>query len=79
MMRQSSMGDSYNPGLVVDVPFAQGTLVMGLSAAQPAHTNDIIALLQALSQPYSCILKRLQEIETLLGQLQEARGELHEV
>ena len=79
MMRQSSMGDSYNPGLVVDVPFAQGTLVMGLPAAQPAHTNDIIALLQALSQPYSCILKRLQEIETLLGQLQEARGELHEV
>lgn len=79
MMRQSSMGTSFHPALVVDVPFAQGTLFMGLSAKSTTRTEDLVSLLSALSQPAACILKRLQEIESLTEQLQEIRKELQQV
>ena len=75
MVRESSMGSSYSPALMVDVPFPQGTLVMGLSSTRTVRVEDVATLLQALSQPLSCILKRLQEIESLTVQLRQARGE----
>lgn len=79
MIRQSSLGTSYTPALVVDVPFAQGTLVMGLPPARTVRVDDVVTLLRALSQPLSCIIKCLQEIEALLAQLQKAGGEHQQV
>ena len=75
MVRESPMGSSYSPALMVDVPFPQGTLVMGLSSSRTVRIEDVATLLQALSQPLSCILKRLQELESLTVQLRQARGE----
>lgn len=80
MVGEGSMGTSYQPALVVDAPFPQGTLAMGLQATRTVRVDDVEALLQALSQPVSCILKRLQEIESLMAQLEEARrGAVHTV
>lgn len=76
MMSETSMGSTYQPSVVVDVPFPQGTLVMGLSSLRAVRVEDVVSLLSALSQPISCILKRLQEIEVLMEQLRQARGEL---
>ena len=75
MIRQSSMDTSYSPALIIDIPFVQGTLFLGLPPAPSVRVDDGVTLLRALSQPLSCILKRLQQTEVLLTQLQEAKKE----
>jgi len=79
MMHQSPMGASYNPGLVVDVPFAQGTLALGLPQAQAVRIDELVDILGALSGPISGILRRLQELESLAIQLQQAQEQLQQV
>lgn len=60
MVRQSTMGTSYQPGLVVDVPFVQGTLTLGITTGHNVRSAEIAALMQALSQPISFVIKHLQ-------------------
>jgi hypothetical protein len=60
--------------LLVDVPFEQGTLSAGLAADQPVRTQDLVAALQELALPLSATLKRLQQVESLLAQLNRHQG-----
>ena len=67
MMHQSfAMGPTFNPGLVMDAPFAQGTLSLGLSPGRPVRGPDIAALLDQLANPLSFVVKHLQTLEALL-------------
>tara|TARA_Y100000588_G_scaffold90252_1_gene97073 strand:- start:2868 stop:3113 length:246 start_codon:yes stop_codon:yes gene_type:complete len=60
MIRQTAMGTSYQPGLVIDVPFVQGTLTLGIMVGHNVRSTEIAALMQALSQPISFVIKHLQ-------------------
>ena len=70
MIRQSALGTSYNPGLVIDVPFAQGTLTLGITVGHNVRSVEVTALLQNLSRPISFAIKYLQ---LLKGQLAAAQ------
>ncbi|MEW6752993.1 MAG: PAS domain S-box protein [Candidatus Latescibacterota bacterium] len=73
-------GTSVAPGeqtiVLVDVPFAQGTAFIALTAGRGVRVEDAVNLLRAMSQACSCILKRLQEIDSLTAQVRELRGQL---
>ena len=66
------------PGLLIDVPFAQGTLQLRLPSDSPARSIEIASFLLVLSRPISATLQRLQEVELLTRQFErvyeEAQG-----
>lgn len=64
------------PGMLVDVPFEQGTIRLGLPPDSPARNSELTSFLQELSKPVSSTLKRLQEIEALTRKLKRARAEI---
>jgi PAS domain S-box-containing protein len=70
----SSMGGGYRPSLLVDVPMEQGTLTMGLPVTRSIRVEDVVSLLTRLSPTISCVLKRLQEIDTLTARIRALQG-----
>lgn len=75
---RSSLAGAYGPAAVVDVPFAQGTLFLGLPATPVVRGEDIVAVLSSLGLVVSGVLKRLQEVEALKNELAEMRKELRQ-
>ena len=63
MVRQSTLGPSYNPGLLIDVPFAQGTLALGITIGCSVRSAETVALLQSLSRPISFVIKHLRALQ----------------
>lgn len=75
LVQASTMGGGYRPAMLLDVPFRQGTLTMGLPAARAMRVEDTVRLLNALTPPLSCVLKRLLEIEVLTDQVRKLQAE----
>ena len=71
-----SFDADFGADFLVDVPFLQGTLTLGLDKTKPLRNDDLIALLSELAPALSSILKRLQQVETLLNQLKAAHQAL---
>ena len=76
MVRTTSLGSTYRPELLIDVPFTQGMLGLGLSSGNPVHNKRVVAMLSELAQPISFIIRRLFEIQSLRGELEAAREQL---
>ena len=72
-----SFDQNYKADFLIDVPFLQGTMTLGLDKTKPLRNDDLIGLLTELAPPLSSILKRLQQVETLLNQLKAAHRALH--
>lgn len=77
MMQESSLGSTYRPQSVINVPFTQGVLGLGLSPGSSANTETLVALLGEFSQPISSTIKRLAEIRALRKALDSTRKQLH--
>ena len=74
--RESDKEISQMPGLLIDVPFTQGTLRLGVPTDSPARNAGITSFLLDLSRPIASTLKRLQEIELLAQKLERAHEEI---
>ncbi len=75
LIEASSMEDTYHPDLLLDIPFPQGTLSMGIAAEQTIRVEDTVTLLRNVSQPISFILKRLMDIEVLAAKVRSLQGQ----
>ena len=75
MAQETSLGSTYRPELLVDVPFTQGMLGLGLSS-NSVHTEHVVSMLSELAQPVSFIIKRLFEIQSLREELKSTREQL---
>ena len=76
MVQASSLGSTYRPGLLIDVPFTQGMLGLGLSSSNVMRTEHVVSMLNELAQPISFIIKRLFEIQLLREELESTRSQL---
>ena len=76
MAQETSLGSTYRPELLVDVPFTQGMLGLGLSSSNSMHTEHVVSMLSELAQPVSFIIKRLFEIQSLREELESTREQL---
>lgn len=69
-MTQEILSDStYRPGLLVDVPFAQGMLGLGLSMGGPRHAKRLTTILGEFARSISLVVKRLFELQALRERL----------
>ena len=76
MAQGTSLGSTYRPELLIDVPFTQGMLGLGLAVGNSVRTEHIVGMLRELSQPISFIIKRLFEIQSLREELESTREQL---
>ena len=61
---------------MIDVPFSQGMLGLGLSPGSSVGTECAISMLTELAQPISFIVRRLFDIRSLREELESAREQL---
>ena len=76
MIQETSLGSTYRPELLIDVPFSQGMLGLGLSPGSSVGTECAISMLTELAQPISFIVRRLFDIRSLREELESAREQL---
>ena len=76
MIQETSLGSTYRPELLIDVPFSQGMLGLGLSPGISVGTECAISMLTELAQPISFIVRRLFDIRSLREELESAREQL---
>ncbi len=76
MTQSGPLGATYHPEMLIDVPFSQGMLGLGLSSGNAMRTKHIVSMLNELSQPISFIIKRLFEIQLLREELESTRNQL---
>ena len=76
-MTQEIFSDStYRPGLLIDVPFAQGMLGLGLPISGPSHPEQLATILREFSHSISLVVKRLFELQSLREELDSTRQPL---
>ena len=69
-MTQEIFSDStYRPGLLIDVPFAQGMLGLGLLMGGPSHSEQLPTMLREFARSISLVVKRLFELLSLREKL----------
>ena len=69
-MTQEVFSDSmYRPGLLIDVPFAQGMLGLGLPIGGPRRTEQLATTLGEFARSISLVVKRLFELLSLREKL----------
>ena len=69
-MTQEIFSDSmYRPGLLIDVPFAQGMLGLGLPIGGPRRTEQLATILGEFARSISLVVKRLFELLSLREKL----------
>ena len=62
-MSQEIFSDSmYRPGVLIDVPFAQGMLGLGLPMGGPSHCEQLPSILGEFALSISLVVKRLFEL-----------------
>jgi PAS domain S-box-containing protein len=76
MTQSGPLGATYHPEMLIDVPFSQGMLGLGLSSGNAMRTEHIVSMLNELSQPISFIIRRLFEIQLLREELESTRNQL---
>jgi PAS domain S-box-containing protein len=75
MIDKTHLGPSYRPELLLDVPFEQGFLGVGLSA-QHVRREALVDILSDIAHPISLIVKRLAQLQSLRDQLEQRPGNL---
>ena len=74
-MSQEIFSDSiYRPGLLIDVPFAQGMLGLGLPIGGPRHTEQLPTILREFARSVSLVVKRLFELLSLREKLDQQQN-----
>ena len=69
-MTQEVFSDStYRPGLLIDVPFTQGMLGLGLPMGDPSHPEQLATILGKFAPSISLVVKRLFELQSLREKL----------
>lgn len=69
-MTKKIFSDSmYRPGLLIDVPFAQGMLGLGLPIGGPRRTEQLATILGEFARSISLVVKRLFELLSLREKL----------
>ena len=74
-MTQEIFSDSmYRPGLLIDVPFAQGMLGLGLPIGGPSHSEQLPTILREFARSISLVVKRLFELQSLRERLDQQQN-----
>ncbi|MCY3669395.1 MAG: helix-turn-helix domain-containing protein [Gemmatimonadetes bacterium] len=74
-MSQEIFSDStYRPGLLIDVPFAQGMLGLGLLMGGPSHSEQLPTILREFARSISLVVKRLFELQSLRERLDQRQN-----
>ena len=74
-MTQEIFSDStYRPGLLIDVPFAQGMLGLGLPMSGPGHPEQLATILREFACSISLVVKRLFELQSLREKLDQQQN-----
>jgi len=74
-MTQEIFSDStYRPGLLIDVPFAQGMLGLGLPMSGPGHPEQLATILREFARSISSVVKRLFELQSLREKLDQQQN-----
>ncbi|MCY3788465.1 MAG: helix-turn-helix domain-containing protein [Gemmatimonadetes bacterium] len=74
-MTQEIFSDStYRPGLLIDVPFAQGMLGLGLPMSGPGHPEQLATILREFARSISLVVKRLFELQSLREKLDQQQN-----
>ena len=69
-MTQEIFSDStYHPGLLIDVPFAQGMLGLGLPRSGSGHPEQPATILSEFARSISLVVKRLFDLQSLREEL----------
>ncbi len=71
------LGDSYEPNVVIDVPFSRGTIAVGLKA-RLGCSKTLIRVIADIGEMISVANKRLDDIRARDKALEEARSALEE-
>ena len=72
---QEIFADStYRPGLLIDVPFAQGMLGLGLPMSGPGHPEQLATILREFARSISLVVKRLFELQSLREKLDQQQN-----
>ncbi len=69
MTREIFSDSIYRPGLLIDVPFAQGMLGLGLPMGGPRHSEQLATILGEFARSISLVVKRLFELQSLREKL----------
>ena len=69
MTREVFSDPMYRPGLLIDVPFAQGMLGLGLPMGDPRHPEQLATILKEFAHSISLVVKRLFELQSLREKL----------
>lgn len=76
-MTQEIFSDSiYRPAQLIDVPFAQGMLGLGLPMGGPRHSEQLTTILDEFARSISLVVKRLFELQSLREKLDSTGSSL---
>ena len=74
-MTKKIFSDSmYRPGLLIDVPFTQGMLGLGLPMGGPSHSEKLPSILGEFAPSISLVVKRLFELQSLREKLDQQQN-----
>ena len=79
MIDKTPLGPSYRPEILLDVPFEQGSLGVGLSAQHSVRRDALANILSDIAHPISLIVKRLAQLQSLRDQLEQQSNSLARV
>ena len=69
MTREIFSDPMYRPRLLIDVPFTQGMLGLGLPMGAPSHPEQLATILHEFAHSISLVVKRLFELQSLREKL----------
>ena len=69
MNQEIFLDSTYRPGLLIDVPFTQGMLGLGLPIGDPRHPEQLATILGKFAHSISLVVKRLFELQSLREKL----------
>ena len=69
MNQEIFLDSTYRPGLLIDVPFTQGMLGLGLPIGDPRHPEQLATILKEFAHSISLVVKRLFELQSLREKL----------
>ena len=69
MTREVFLDPMYRPRLLIDVPFTQGMLGLGLPMGDPGHPEQLATILHEFARSISLVVKRLFELLSLREKL----------
>ena len=71
MTREVFSDPMYRPRLLIDVPFTQGMLGLGLPMGDPSHPEQLVTILHKFAHSISLVVKRLFELQSLREKLDQ--------